>query len=85
MAHYTQERFNAVPIGANSSVKVTSQNIGGFLCKTAGTLTVVDALGVTIVDAIAVSAGVWTPLPFYLKGNGATVTTAGGAVGTLAA
>ncbi len=81
-----QERYRPVPIAANTTVVLPATcNIGGFLCKTAGTITVVDSNGVTVVNAVAVSAGIYTPMPFTLAGGGTpvVVTTAGGAVGTL--
>jgi hypothetical protein len=79
-----QERYNPRVIGVNTTVTLTTQALGGFLVKTSGTITVVDAKGTTVVDAVPVTAGIYVPLPFYLQGNGGTFTTAGGASGTLA-
>lgn len=87
-----RERFNPVPMAADSSYSVRGQHISGFLAKTSGTITVVsrNALGtadVTVVDAVPVTAGVYTPIPIiFPAGNDAingTVTLAGGASGTL--
>lgn len=79
-----QERYNAKVIGANATVSLKGLAIAGFACKTSGTITIVDADGTTIVDAFPVTAGVYHPFPFYLQGVGGSVTTAGGASGTLA-
>lgn len=90
-----QERYHPFVVGVNTTVSLadSTEQIAGFLAKTAGTLTVVNNRGVTIVDAVPVTAGVYLPLPFILRGNGGgagalnlnrpTVTTAGGASGTL--
>lgn len=84
----SQVRYNPLLIGANSTVKITGSRVGGFLCKTSGTLSIVrnndDGTTTTIVDAVAVTAGAWVDIPFYLGAHGGTATTAGGAVGTLA-
>ena len=81
-----QERYKPVPIGVNSVVKINADQPGmcGFACITAGTLTVVNNAGTTIVAAIPVSAGTYMPLPFGLEsGQLGTVTTAGGASGVI--
>lgn len=86
MAAY-QERYSPVVVGVDSSVPLTGSAVGGFLCKTAGTITITenDEQGGTriIVNAVPVTAGIYTPIPFYLSPYGGTVTTAGGASGTL--
>jgi hypothetical protein len=79
------ERFTAYVMGANSSLKVTRQSIGGFLAKTGGTVTVTNDNGVVIVDAHPVTAGLYYPMPFLLQTTtGGTVSLAGGASGVLA-
>lgn len=82
-----QEIYNPVVVGVNTTVKLTQHQTGGFLALTAGTLTIVNQAGVTIVNAVPVTAGVYLPIPFSLgvEGSAATVTTAGGASGTLGA
>lgn len=86
MAHHIRERYPAKVVGANTTVIILGQSIGGFLCKTSGTITVVNSLGVTVVDAHPVTAGLYVPLPIYVGGeNRATFTTAGGASGSLLA
>jgi hypothetical protein len=83
-----QERFSPYPVAANTTINVAASGLGGFLCKTAGTISCVRAASggqpsLTIIDAHPVSAGVYYPLPFYLGTQGGTFTTAGGASGTL--
>lgn len=78
-----KERYNPEVIGVNATVTLTADAVGGFLAKTAGTITVVDGAGTTIVDAHPVTAGGYFPMPFFLQRAGGTVTTAGGASGTL--
>lgn len=82
-----EERYKPVVVGVNSTYTIPDgvQAIAGFACVTSGTLTVVNQRGVTILNAIPVTAGVYLPLPFYLEtGSGGRATTAGGASGTLA-
>lgn len=81
---FVQERFSPIVVGVDTTVIFTSKLVGGFLAKTSGTVTVVDSAGTTIVNAVPVTAGVYTPMPFYIGANGGNITTAGGASGTLA-
>jgi len=77
------ELFSAVACPANTATPaVVQKGVGGFLCTTSGTLTVVVG-GVTLCTALAVTAGVFHSIPFACDGA-ATFTTAGGAVGTMA-
>ena len=78
-----RERYTPVVMAANTTVPLYGSDVGAFLCVTAGTITVVNSKGVTIVAAFPVSAGVYYPFLFYLDGVGGSVTTAGGASGTL--
>lgn len=87
MAH-VRESFNAVPMAADASYEIKGSHMGGFLAKTSGTITVVskDARGVddvTLVDAVPVSAGIYTPIPINFPAINGIVTLAGGASGTL--
>lgn len=86
MSHIT-ERYKPVLMGVDTSYKVTSQGLGFFLAKTSGTISITNSIGTTLVDAVAVTAGVYLPLPILLmtpgNGVGGTVTLAGGASGTL--
>ena len=80
-----QERYTPVVVGVNTTVQYNSQQIGGFITVTAGTINIVDNNGTTVLSAMPVTAGVYYPLPMYLR-NGSqngTFTTAGGASGTL--
>lgn len=85
--------FLPVVVGVNTTVKLaeSTPHIAGFLAKTGGTVSVTDRSGATIVDEVPVVAGTYTNMPFTLRNNDAanvvapTVTTAGGASGTLAA
>lgn len=79
-----RERYSPLAVGVDTTVRFTSNSVGGFACKTSGTITIVNAAGTTIVNAHPVTAGVYHPFPFYLEGNGASVTTASGASGVLA-
>jgi hypothetical protein len=83
-----RERFSPKPMAADSTLNISGQVLGGFLAKTSGTISIVstDATGlsnVTLVDAIPVTAGVYTPIPIMVPATGYTVTLAGGASGTL--
>lgn len=80
-----KERYNPIIIGVNGTVKSSSENLGGFLAVTAGTITITynTSTAAVLVSALAVTAGVWTPLPFYVGVNGVNVTLAGGASGVL--
>lgn len=81
-----QERYSPIVVGVNATVQLTGSAVGGFLCLTGGTITVTKntAAGVvTIVNAVPVTAGVYTPMPFYLGPDGGSVTLGGGASGTL--
>lgn len=81
-----QERYTPIPMAANSTYTLSlTGNIAGFLAVASGTLTVVDSKGTTVIAGVAVTAGIYTPMPFRLAGGGQppTVTLAGGASGTL--
>ena len=86
MANY-KERYSPKLLGVNEVAKIEGNSVGGFLCKTAGTITIVNASGATVVSAHPVTAGLYYPMPFLLSNtsgaDGATVTLAGGASGTL--
>lgn len=83
-----QERYNPIPIPANTAVEVSGNMIGIFVCTASGTLTVVANAydgkpQTTLLNAFAVTAGQIYRIPFLLGSNGGTVTTAGGAIGLL--
>lgn len=77
-----RESYTPVPVDVNATVTLGGNCLGGFLAKTGGTVTVVNGLGVTILSAFPVTAGVYYPMPFNV-GEGATFTTAGGAGGLI--
>ena len=85
--HHVFERYNPLVIPVSTAIKTTASGMGGFLCVTAGTLTVATGDGTTIISALPVTAGTFYPMPFRLHHNisngGATITTAGGASGVL--
>lgn len=83
-----RERFSPKPLGVNVTREIPGLYLGGFLAKTSGTISVIakDTLGtgtVTVVDAVPVTAGFYTPLPTVLEAAGYSVVLAGGASGTL--
>jgi hypothetical protein len=85
---FVRERFNPKPMAVNASEQIRGIYLGGFLAKTTGTITIVgkNSTGetdVTYVDAVPVTAGVYTPIPITLPTPEFTVTLLGGASGTL--
>jgi hypothetical protein len=85
MSYFSRARYAPVQAPANSTTSVTSDSIGGFLCVTAGTLTVTRHDGTVVINALPVVAGTWVDIPFYMGVNQYSVTTAGGASGIVAA
>jgi hypothetical protein len=81
-----REQFAAVPLGVNATSDRGGANMGGFLAKTSGTITITskDANATVLVDAVPVTAGCYTPIPIqFQQSAGFIVTLAGGASGTL--
>jgi len=71
-------------MGVNATYVILGGQMGGFLTKTAGNITVTDPNGTVLVDAVPLTAGVFTPIPIIFSTvQGTTVTLAGGASGTL--
>lgn len=80
----TQDRFRPYVVGANTDLPITAISVGGFLCKTAGTIRLVrGSTSVVVIDDFPVASGQYYPLPFLLGERGGIFTTAGGASGTL--
>lgn len=77
-----KERYVPKPIGVNGNV-VCGRFIAGFLAVTSGTLTVTDGYGTVLINAVPVTAGVYTPMPFVTGDTRTVVQLAGGASGTL--
>ncbi len=83
MGGIVHERYSPVVIGVNATETTSRTSVGGFLCKTAGTLTITGADGVVVIAAQPVSAGTWVDLHFFICKDGLLATTAGGASGVL--
>ena len=80
-----RERYRPQLMGVDTSYEVKGGQVGGFLAKTAGTLTMTDADGTVLVSAQPVAVGAYVPLPFMFRtAAGGTISLAGGASGTLA-
>ncbi len=79
-----KERYTPQTVAVNSTVTIGGDSIGGFLCLTAGTVTLTSNTTGNVITALPVTAGVYVPMPFLLGVAGGTFTTAGGASGTLA-
>jgi hypothetical protein len=79
-----QERYRCVLLGVNATHFPRSQSLGFFIASTAGTLTIVNNAGFTIV-IVPVTAGVYLPLPIFLgsEGDKGAVVLSGGASGTI--
>lgn len=79
-----QESYTPYPLASNATYKIAGRNLSGFLAVTSGTLTVTDRNSRVLINAVPVTAGVYTPFPLMsdplLDG---TVVLAGGASGTL--
>lgn len=83
-----RERYQMYPMAANSSRTMTAEHLFGFLAVTAGNLTVVDGKGVTLINAVPVTAGAFLPIPglfpsYQPSSQYATLTLTNGASGTL--
>ncbi len=86
MSTHVISRYDPIPMATASSytfAQGSPLSIGGFLCVTAGTITVTRADGLTVIAAFPLTAGTWVPIPFYL-GAGATIQLGAGCSGTLA-
>ena len=83
-----QERYNPIVVGANATVTVYGDNIGGFIPLTDGALTIVSfpqdgKPQTTLLTNYPVTAGFYVPLPIFLGKSGGTVAASGGASGLL--
>lgn len=79
----SKEHYAAHPMAANAS-RFCGVSISGFIAAVAGTLTVTDADGTVLLDAVPVATGVFLRIPLIANTSaGCTVTLAGGAKGTL--
>lgn len=79
----SKEHYAAKPMAANSSLKC-GVTLAGFLCVATGALTVTDADGTVLVNAMPVTQGTWTRIPLLANTSaGVTVTLSLNAAGTL--
>lgn len=78
-----EEQYHAQVIPVDTTVQLEGRGIGGFIAVTAGTLTVTYRDGSVALAAFPVAAGTSYKLPIYTGTNGYSVTTGGGASGTL--
>lgn len=86
MSNMVQESWSYKPLVASGQVAARDGQLGGFLCSTAGTVTVYDnaaATGNVMVANMPVTAGVYHPMPFSFT-TGCYFVLAGGATGTVA-
>lgn len=84
----TRECYTPHPMALNSSLSLDCTQLAAFIATTAGTITVVDSSGLTLLNAQPVSAGQYLPLPFSVisrtsANNPSVITLAGGASGLL--
>ena len=81
------ERYSPLVLGVNSVTRSTATGLCGFLCITSGAITVAEGDGTTIINSFPCTAGTFYPMPFRLhhsvSNGGATITTTGGASGTI--
>ncbi len=78
-----REHYNPKPMAANAA-KDVGNNISGFLCTVAGTLTVTAADGTVLVAALPVVPGPFIRIPLSFPTTaGGVVQLGGGAAGTL--
>ena len=77
------ERYHPHSFAVNESRIMTGSGLGGFICVTAGSISVISRLGTAILTSFPVAAGTVYGLPMYLGVNGFTVTLAGGASGVV--
>lgn len=80
-----QEGYSANRIAASSTNDFRCNNVAGFLADADGTITVtlLDTPNVVLLNAMAVVAGGYYPMPFRVGVPGVRVVTAGGAAGCL--
>lgn len=80
-----KESYAAIACAANTTTPIGGHGIAGFLCTVAGTLTVQDASGTVMVNALPITAnGLFIRIPLlFPTSEGGKVILAGGAAGTL--
>jgi hypothetical protein len=80
-----QEGYTGNRIAANSTNNLICNNVAGFLADADGTITVtlLDTPNVVLLNAMAVVAGGYYPMPFRVNIPGVRIVTASGAAGCL--
>lgn len=82
-----QERYHPQTMAVNSTFLFKGDQVAGFLAITTGTLTLTRVSdGLVIINAVPVTAGIYTPMPFFISTNGSggySITLAGGASGVV--
>lgn len=76
-----QEHCRALPMAAGAAANLNGTHISGFLATVTGTLTVTDADGTVLVNAVPVTAGVYCKIPLWFNtsmGGVVQLTTAAG-------
>ena len=89
MSSTVQESYQPLPLAASGLViPITGGAIGGFLCTKTGSVKLsygIDGSGATIVNTVAVTGGVFLPMPFIFgPGTPVYATLSDGAEGTFA-
>ncbi len=69
-------------VGVNTTITFSGSGVARFLAITAGTVTIKNSAGTTLLNAYPVTAGSWHEFNMFVDTNGGTITTAGGASGT---
>jgi hypothetical protein len=79
------QRCKPIAVGVNATVEFDGYGIDGFLPYTTGTVTLTTSLGLVVLNAFPVTAGVPVPLPIGWtdSAEGGIFTAAGGASGVL--
>lgn len=86
MSSRTRTQYRPVLMDVNTTYVSGGREMGGFIAKTAGTITVnsTDPTTVLLLNAIPVAAGEVKWFPILIEnGQGFTVVLGGGASGTL--
>lgn len=74
---------NPITCGVNATTSFAGKGVSRFLAVTAGTVTIKDSAGNTKLNVYPVTAGSWHEFNMFVDINGGTITTAGGASGTV--
>lgn len=81
-----RQMYKPILVGVNATVKFNPDTfgLGNFFAVTAGTITIVNNAGTAILSAFPVTAGQAVKLEIGMEsGSLGTITTAGGASGTV--